>query len=193
LEIYRGSVVFITGGNGCGKSTLAKIVSQHYLPISGEIYVDGQRVNSQSIAAFRNEISCIYSDYYLFTQLLSSAHLVEQVRYYLHAFDLAGKVEIDNGRFSTLKLSDGQRKRLALAIAIVEEKSLYIFDEWAADQDPRFKRVFYHEILPTLKQKNCTVIVVSHDDRYFNLADRVLTMDSGQIIGDRSGATTAAF
>jgi len=164
LDIQRGSVVFITGGNGSGKTTLAKIISQHYLPTGGRILVGDRELNRSNIASFRGQISCIYSDYYVFEQLLSlgsgSSACDETIRAYLKAFDLGEKIEINDGRFSTLNLSDGQRRRLAMVVAIAEQKSLYVFDEWAADQDPQFKRIFYYEILPFLKQKNCAVVVI---------------------------------
>jgi putative ATP-binding cassette transporter len=191
LEIQRGSILFITGGNGSGKSTLAKMISQHYLPTSGEIRTDEHLIDADTIAGFRNEISCIYTDYYLFRRLLISPELIEEVESYLRAFDLAAKVQIRDGGFTTLRLSDGQRKRLALALAMAEQKTLYVFDEWAADQDPRFQRTFYQQILPALKHKNCAVIVISHDERFFSVADRIITMESGRVASDRLGLSTS--
>ena len=186
LDVERGSVTFITGGNGSGKSTLAKIISQHYMPSSGEVCVDGGKLDRDNINGFRNEVFCIYSDYYLFSRLLHadsmSSQFSEKVRFYIDAFELGGKVQFGGGRFSTLALSDGQRRRLALVVAVVEEKPLYVFDEWAADQDPRFKRIFYYEILPFLKGRNSAVVVISHDDRYFHVADRIVVMESGRIL-----------
>jgi putative ATP-binding cassette transporter len=188
LDIERGSVVFITGGNGSGKSTLAKakILSQHFAPTSGGMWMDETAINAATITGVRNEVSCIYSDYYLFDTVLNtkstSAPFVEKVEFYLKEFGLSDKVRFVNGHFSTVKLSDGQRRRLALVVAIVEEKSIYVFDEWAADQDPQFKRTFYYDILPFLKGRNCAVVVVTHDDRYFGAADRTVHMERGRIV-----------
>jgi putative ATP-binding cassette transporter len=104
------------------------------------------------------------------------------VKRYLTDLGLDRKVTIEAGRFSTLALSDGQKKRLALLVAFLEDRELYIFDEWAADQDPLFKDVFYHRILPALKARNKAVVVISHDDRYFHVANQILVMEDGKLI-----------
>ena len=142
------------------------------------------------------------SDYYLFDRLLgteqgqnqeqgqNSEQTARQFNHYLTLFDLEKKVTLKDGRFSTLKLSDGQRRRLALIVAIVEDKSMYVFDEWAADQDPEFKHAFYREILPYLKSKDKAVVVISHDDRYFDMADQLLVMESGQLVTEQTRKET---
>ncbi len=200
LTISRGEVTFITGGNGSGKSTLAKVISLHYLPQQGQLFfshADTEKksvVDSQSMTAYRQEVSCIYSDYYLFDRILDvdsgSSDYQSQIDYYIKAFGLEGKVVVKDGRFSTTKLSDGQRRRLALVVSIIEDKPLLIFDEWAADQDPQFKTIFYHQILPYLKNKNKAVVVISHDDRYFDIADQLLVMESGQLVEQRRNNNT---
>jgi putative ATP-binding cassette transporter len=185
VEIMRGEVTFITGGNGSGKSTFAKLITQHYSPMNGDIYFDNVQLNISNLKSYRQEVSCIYSDYYLFSRLLDTKSNTEEylnkLHSYLKLFDIDKKVQIENGQFSTLKLSDGQRRRLALINIIMEDRALLLFDEWAADQDPQFKNVFYNEILPQLKQNNKAIVVISHDDRYFGVADRLYVMDSGKI------------
>lgn len=182
LEIRRGEVLFIVGGNGSGKSTLSKLISLHYARTGGEIWFDGQVVCPETIAGARQEIGAIYSDYFLFDRLLGKAVGKEQdAARYLQALGLQDKVRIEDGKFSTLALSDGQRRRLALLVALLEDKNLYLFDEWAADQDPTFKEIFYKQILPDLRQRGKAVVVISHDDRYFDLADRIVTMENGKI------------
>jgi len=106
------------------------------------------------------------------------------VREYLTQLHLERKVLLVDGALSTTALSQGQRKRLALLTAWLEERPIYVFDEWAADQDPTFKRVFYEELLPELRRAGRTVLVISHDDRYFHLADRLLRLESGQLRED---------
>lgn len=184
FEIKRGEVTFIVGGNGSGKSTLSKVITQHYIPDSGSVTFGETVLDQHNLNSCRNEVTAIFSDYYLFDRLLgvnadSSAQLVNE---YLEYLELDKKVEVSKGHFSTLKLSDGQRKRLALLVSFIEDKSLYVFDEWAADQDPVFKKVFYEKILPDLKAKNKAIVVVSHDDRYFPVADKLLIMEDGQLI-----------
>lgn len=186
FDINCGEVTFITGGNGSGKSTLAKVISLHYRPGQGTICFDQQVVTDDNLNSYRNEISCIYSDYHLFDRPLGLINCADtfkkHIDHYLKAFELDNKVSLTDGKFSTLKLSDGQRRRLALITAIVEDKSLYLFDEWAADQDPEFKHIFYNEILPDLKRKGKAVVVISHDDRYFHMADKLLVMESGKLV-----------
>lgn len=186
FEIKKSEITFIVGGNGSGKSTLSKLISLHYRHDSGDICFGEQVLNDQSITSLRQQVSVIYSDYYLFTRLFGidksqlGEQLAEKVNHYLAAFDLEDKVSFSEDRFSTLDLSDGQRRRLALLVSFIENKELYIFDEWAADQDPRFKNIFYREILPALKAKGKAIVVVSHDDRYFDIADQVIQMESGK-------------
>lgn len=196
LEIRRGQRIFIVGGNGSGKSTLCKMMSLHYLPMSGVIRFDGQLVNDETREGFRQEIAAIYSDYHLFDRLLCplTDEVQARARNYLADLGLADKVTIDAaGRFSTLALSDGQRKRLALLVALLQDRSLYIFDEWAADQDPAFKEIFYRKILPALACEGKAVVVISHDDRYFDIADQIVTMEFGKVIQRREQALAQPY
>ena len=133
---------------------------------------------------YRQLFSTIFSDYYLFDDLAYGA-LPEEAAPYLARLGIAHKVSIDGDRFSTTDLSTGQRKRLALVQAWLERRPVIVTDEWAADQDPDFRRVFYEELLPEMKRQGRTLIVVSHDDRYFHVADRVIHMANGQIVASR--------
>ncbi len=181
LDFRKGQVTFIVGGNGSGKSTLCKLLTLHYLPTYGEIRFGDTLIARDSIAACRQSIGAIYSDYHLFDRLLGVTCAPETVQHYLRMLKLEGKVRYENGKFSTLALSDGQRRRLALLVAFVEDKELYLFDEWAADQDPVFKEIFYHEILPSLKARGKAVVAITHDDRYFHVADKIILMEDGLV------------
>lgn len=185
FSIRRGEVTFIIGGNGSGKSTLSKLITQHYMPNSGQIRFDNHIIDSQTISAARQSIGAIYSDYYLFDRILlddKDNTLKTRIDAYLVALKLDNKVSYESNKFSTLALSDGQKRRLALLVAYLEDKDMYLFDEWAADQDPVFKDIFYKDILSDLKKANKAVIVISHDDRYFTEADQLIIMDEGQIV-----------
>jgi putative ATP-binding cassette transporter len=184
LTINKGEVTFIVGGNGSGKSTLGKLISLHYLPDDGYIAFNDQAVTVQNRNTFRQEVSAIYSDYYLFDRVfgINDDEIDQRISGYLEDFGLKEKVEIKNGLFSTTSLSDGQKRRLALIVSFLEERDLYIFDEWAADQDPSFKHIFYHQILNKLKNEGKAVVVVSHDDRYFEVADKIITMEAGKVL-----------
>ncbi|MDQ3288750.1 MAG: cyclic peptide export ABC transporter [Pseudomonadota bacterium] len=187
FAIRKGEITFIVGGNGSGKSTLCKILSLHYPTATGRILFDEQVVDADCIDDYRQDIATVFSDYHLFDRLLSpmdEEKLAEASRY-LRELAIDHKVQIKDGVFSTTDLSDGQRKRLALVVSFVDDKELYLLDEWAADQDPTFKNVFYNEILLDLKAKGKAVVVVSHDDRYFHVADQLLIMEDGKIIEKR--------
>ncbi len=187
LTFRPGELVIIAGGNGSGKTTLAKLISGLYLPESGSIRMDGQPVTDENRDSYRQNFSVVFTDFYLFDQLhgLESPNTDEAARRYLEKLQLDQKVQIKDGKLSTTNLSQGQRKRLALLTAYLEDRSIYIFDEWAADQDPTFKQVFYYDLLPELKARGKLTLVISHDDRYYDIADRILKLDYGQIQYDR--------
>jgi len=185
LTLQRGDVVFLIGANGSGKSTLAKIITGIFTPTTGTVQVDGQRVNSENNADFRQLFSAIFSDQHLFKQLIGiqgnepDADLVSD---WLHKLNLQEKVSVSDHKLSTDKLSQGQRKRLAMLIAVAEQKDILLLDEWAADQDPAFRRVFYQTLIPELKAMGKTLFIISHDDGYFEHADRLLLMKEGRLI-----------
>ncbi|KAF7783832.1 hypothetical protein PRUB_a5145 [Pseudoalteromonas rubra] len=188
LTLKRGEIVFIVGSNGSGKSTLSKLLTLHYQAVEGHIYFDDTALNNANIESYRQGISAIYSNYYLFAKILKDLDdaTMELIQHYLKLLHLDHKVTIEDGYFSTVSLSDGQRKRLALLVAFLEDKQVYLFDEWAADQDPIFKEVFYKRILPSLKAKQKLVIAITHDDKYFDLADRVIVMEGGKVVEQTS-------
>jgi putative ATP-binding cassette transporter len=181
LEFCKNEITFIVGGNGSGKSTLSKLLTLHYHASNGSIYFGDERVTSVNMNTYRQSISAIYSDYHLFDRILASGRDQARVEQYLAQLDLDKKVNYQNGQFSTLSLSDGQRRRMALVAAFMEDRDLYLFDEWAADQDPSFKKIFYREILPSLKARGKAVVVISHDDRYFDVADKLIVMCEGEV------------
>jgi putative pyoverdin transport system ATP-binding/permease protein len=182
--LHPGEILFIVGGNGSGKSTLAKLVLGLYNPEDGEIRLDGQPITDQNREWYRQHFSVIFSDFHLFEDLmgLECPSLDQRARDYLSLLQLEHKVQVQNGGLSTTALSQGQRRRLALLTAYLEDRPIYVFDEWAADQDPQYKKVFYTQLLPELKARGKGVIVITHDDRYFDLADRIFKLDYGKRI-----------
>ncbi|WP_204153676.1 cyclic peptide export ABC transporter [Leptolyngbya sp. CCY15150] len=189
LILTRPEVVFLIGGNGSGKSTLAKLITGLYPPTTGQITLDGEAIADRNREAYRQQFSAIFADFYLFDRLLAldSPEQIEQANTYLTALHLDHKVHLRAGELSTTDLSQGQRKRLALLTAYLEDRPVYLFDEWAADQDPQFKAVFYTQILPELKRRGKLVLAITHDDKYFHLADRILKLESGQLV-EHSGS-----
>ncbi|MEO0457167.1 MAG: cyclic peptide export ABC transporter [Cyanobacteria bacterium P01_A01_bin.114] len=187
LTVRPGELIFIIGGNGSGKSTLAKLLTGLYQPQSGSIWLDDRPVGPEQQEAYRQQFAVVFSDFYLFERLLGFDSSADDVlaQTYLQKLQLDHKVSINHGQFSTTALSQGQRKRLTLLTAYLENRPIYLFDEWAADQDPTFKDLFYTQFLPDLKAQDKAVFVISHDDHYFHLADRLIKLDYGQVEYDR--------
>jgi putative ATP-binding cassette transporter len=191
-ELRRGETVFLVGGNGSGKTTLLKLVTALYWPARGSLWVDDVKIGPANIQSYRNLFSAIFSDFHLFDKLHGLRDIApERVNALLAVMELSNKTGFDGGRFTTTHLSTGQRKRLALVVSYLEDKPVYVFDEVAADQDPHFRRYFYQTLLPELKQAGKTVLMVSHDDRYFSASDRVLGVDYGKLAELASTGTAA--
>ena len=188
LTLRRGEMVFVVGDNGSGKTTLVKLLLGLYAPQQGQVLADGRPVTDQTRDHYRQLYTTVFSDFYLFEDLAAEAgqggSLPQRALPYLQRLEIAHKVSVKDGAFSTVDLSTGQRKRLALVHAYLEGRPVLVFDEWAADQDPAFKQLFYQRILPDLKRRGRIVLVITHDDRYFGLADRVLKLQSGRLVAD---------
>jgi len=186
LRIGRREIVFIVGDNGSGKTTLIKLLLGLYAPVDGELLLDGKPVTPQTRDDYRQLFTTVFSDFYLFEDLVAGEEgghqaLPETALPYLQRLEIAHKVSVKDGAFSTTDLSTGQRKRLALVHAYLEGRPVLVFDEWAADQDPAFRHLFYTELLPELRAKGHSLVVISHDDRYFHVADRIVHMKAGRI------------
>ncbi|MDF3201289.1 MULTISPECIES: cyclic peptide export ABC transporter [unclassified Pseudomonas] len=182
LQIKQGDIVFIVGENGCGKTTLIKLLLGLYAPQQGDVSLNGQAVTAQGRDEYRQLFTTIFADYYLFDDVVQGdSHLPQDAQKYLQRLEIAHKVSVRDGKFTTTDLSTGQRKRLALVNAWLEERPVLVFDEWAADQDPTFRRIFYTELLPDLKRLGKTIIVISHDDRYFDVADQLVRLEAGKV------------
>jgi len=190
FELRHGELVFITGGNGSGKSTFLRVLSGLYPPDSGEIILDGERVTDAGRDRYRALMSAIFFDYHLFHRLYGIPEPAPgEVDRLLNQFRLADKTGLVNGEFRTLDLSGGQRRRLALIVSLLEKRPILLLDEWTAEQDPEFRRKFYDEFLPDLMRAGATVVVITHDDRYLDELDlpaRRIRMDEGRIIDERS-------
>jgi putative pyoverdin transport system ATP-binding/permease protein len=190
FTLRSGDLVFITGGNGSGKSTFLKLLSGLYEPDSGEITLDGLRVDGGNRDVYRSLIAAIFVDYHLFQRLYGIVGPDRaEVDRLLAQFRLRDKTHLVDRAFSTLDLSGGQRKRLALIVSLLEKRPLLLLDEWTADQDPDFRRKFYDELLPELQQAGATVVVITHDERYLDeleLPARRLRMDEGRFVGRHS-------
>ena len=194
FTLHAGELVFITGGNGSGKSTFLRVLSGIYPPDSGEIILDGRHIDSSTRDEYRALMSAIFFDYHLFRRLYGvSDPEPGEVARLLALFRLSEKTGLVDGEFRTLELSGGQRRRLALIVSLLEKRPILLLDEWTAEQDPEFRRKFYEELLPDLMKAGATVVVITHDDRYLDELDlpaRRIRMDEGKIVDQRTIKST---
>jgi putative pyoverdin transport system ATP-binding/permease protein len=183
LVIPAGELLFLAGGNGSGKTTLVKLLTGLYEPDSGRVVLDGRPIAAQDGESYRQLFSVVYADGYLFSQLfgIDGPDVDDQAREGLERLGLAGKTRVERGAFSTIDLSQGQRRRLALLAACLEDRPILVFDEWAANQDPLFKKFFYLDVLPELRANGKTIIVISHDEEFYDVADRIVRLLDGRI------------
>ncbi|MGB9097998.1 multidrug ABC transporter permease/ATP-binding protein [Erwinia sp.] len=184
MTLKRGELVFLIGGNGSGKSTLAMLLTGLYQPVSGQILLDGEEIDGSNREKYRSLFSAVFTDVHLFDRLIDNqgqAADPAKVQAWLSRLQMQDKVKLEGNKVLNLKLSKGQSKRLALLLATAEQRDILLLDEWAADQDPHFRRIFYRELLPWLQEMGKTVFAISHDDHYFLHADRLLEMREGKL------------
>jgi len=184
FSIKKGELIFIVGGNGSGKSTLAKLLTGLYSPTNGNVLLNEQPIAETNAADLRHCFSAIFPNFFLFNDVIDEQGSDiddSRVEHYLTRLAINNKVSVNNGKLSTTSLSQGQKKRLALMLVYMENRQVLLLDEWAADQDPTFREVFYREILPELTQAGKTIIAISHDDHYFDVADRIYKLDFGKL------------
>lgn len=183
VRLKAGELVFVVGGNGGGKSTFVKLLAGLYVPSTGDLRLGGQLVTDETRERYRQHFSVVFSDFIIFEKLfgIPDEQVQQHGQRYLETLEIDRKVTLKGRTLSTTALSQGQRKRLALVTAFLEDRPMYIFDEWAADQDPHYKAIFYQSLLPELRRRGKLVIIITHDDRYFHMADRVIKIEDGQI------------
>jgi putative ATP-binding cassette transporter len=184
LELHPGELVFVIGGNGSGKSTFVKVLTGLYQPCEGKVTLTGTLITDANREWYREHFSVVFSDFHVFKKLLgqSESDAERLALHYLRLLHIDQKVTVRERMFSTLDLSQGQRKRLALVTAYMEDRPIYVFDEWAADQDPQYKEIFYKTLLPDLRERGKLVVVITHDDRYFHLGNQVIKLEDGQVV-----------
>jgi putative ATP-binding cassette transporter len=192
VEIRRGEVIFVTGGNGSGKSTFIKLLTGLYHPERGRLTIDGLDISAARLADYRALMAPVFSDFHLFARLYGLGDFDRiAAEDLLRWMDMGPAVGFTGDRFTRTNLSTGQRKRLALVAALLEAKPILILDEWAADQDSHFRKKFYREVLPELRRRGLTIIAVTHDDRYFDAADRRLHLEEGRLTKGQTGEGVA--
>lgn len=184
MSINENEILCITGGNGSGKTTLLKLLIGLYQGSAGNISLNGTIIEEANLQNYRNQFSVSFADSFVFKDLsyLQESSLLKKSAQLIEMLELQDKISMSDLRISDIDLSFGQRGRLNLLRTILEDKPIIVFDEWAANQDPNFKRKFYYEILPLLKKEGKTIILVSHDDNYYGVADRIVKLSEGKIV-----------
>ena len=184
LEMHPGELVFVIGGNGSGKSTFVKVLAGLYQPTQGDVMLSDTLITDVNREWYREHFSVVFSDFHVFNKLLGQldSQAERLAPQYLRLLHMEKKVTVHERTFSTLDLSQGQRKRLALVTAYLEDRPIYVFDEWAADQDPQYKEIFYKTLLPDLRARGKLVVVITHDDRYFHLGNQVIKLEDGKVV-----------
>lgn len=183
LELKKGELIFLIGKNGSGKSTFCMLLTGLFKPSEGEIFVDDMKIDDDNLDIYRSLVSAVFSDFHLFTKTLAKEKFAdeEKIASWLEFLELKGKTRVEDHELVLTKLSTGQKKRLAMLIALLEERDILVLDEWAADQDPVFRRFFYKKLLPLLKEQGKTIFAITHDDAYFDSADRIFLAEEGNI------------
>lgn len=181
LIIPTGKITFITGDNGSGKSTLAKVLTGLYFPESGQILYCGHVLESHYLESYRSRFASVFSDFHLFREMPPESVNREQLLGWINRFGLHGHVEITNDSVVLTALSQGQKERLAFAIACSYDSEILVLDEIASNQDAQFKERIYSEILPELRDNGKTIVVISHDQKYFSSADNILRFQGGKL------------
>jgi putative ATP-binding cassette transporter len=184
-EFEAGKVYFVRGNNGSGKTTLIRILVGLTQPDEGDIYVNGAPISLPATSDYRNLFSVVFTDFHLFKKLYGLSDVTPtEIDHLVELFQMEKKVSITDGVFSNLKFSTGQKKRLALIVALLEKRQVIILDEWAADQDPEFRHLFYEKIIPMFRAMGKTVIAITHDDHYYQSADHLLQLVNGQLVSN---------
>ncbi|ECZ8656284.1 multidrug ABC transporter permease/ATP-binding protein [Campylobacter coli] len=183
LDLKKGELIFLIGKNGSGKSTFCMLLTGLFKPSEGEIFVDDMKIDDDNLDVYRSLVSAVFSDFHLFTKTLAKEKFAdeEKIASWLEFLELKGKTRVEDHELVLIKLSTGQKKRLAMLIALLEERDILVLDEWAADQDPVFRRFFYKKLLPLLKEQGKTIFAITHDDAYFDSADRIFLAEGGNI------------
>ncbi|MDR0388523.1 MAG: ATP-binding cassette domain-containing protein [Spirochaetaceae bacterium] len=184
FSLKRGELVIIKGGNGSGKSTFMCLLAGLFPPAEGDILVDGRPASSLKGADYRALFSILFANFHLFDDFYGFDFEKKDLDYWAEKLKVAEFIRTyeQTGKLPTTALSSGQRKRMALLVAILENRQILLLDEVAADFDPEYRFRYYREIIPELKAAGRTLILVSHDDRYYDITGRIVEFREGTIV-----------
>jgi putative pyoverdin transport system ATP-binding/permease protein len=182
LDIRRGDIVFLVGDNGSGKTTLLNLIAGLHDPKSGEITLNGRPLEKRGMGSYRAGISAIFAKYHVFRTLFGLGHIHDRdVSATIIKVNLSGQTGVIKGVFTRMELSAGQKRRLALAVSLLENRDILILDEFVQDQDPNQRAFLFEQLLPELKEKGKTIILSTHDLAWTKACDKLVRLENGKI------------
>jgi len=200
FDAYFGEMLYIEGPSGSGKTTLLSMISGILRPNSGKVTVEDKEIwslGSDQIADFRlNKIGFVFQDYHLFPKLTTVENVAiplilkkldwnESMNTAMQYLDVVGIK--DRAYLTPVKLSGGEQQRVAIARAIASRPDILIFDEPTASLDGETGRMIVEFVKKSVLNENRCIIIVTHDSRIFEYADRIMKMADGKITGVAKG------
>ena len=200
FDAFFGEMLYIEGPSGSGKTTLLSLISGILKPNTGTVLVEGEDIwamTGDQIANFRlNKVGFVFQDYHLFPRLTTVENVaiplilkrndwdksIDQAMQYLEIVGIKNRALLP-----PVKLSGGEQQRVAIARAIASRPDILIFDEPTASLDgDTGRRIVEFVKQNILNDKRC-IIIVTHDSRIFEYADRIMKMEDGRVISIEQG------
>ena len=200
LVAHFGEMLFIVGPSGSGKTTMLSMISGILRPNAGNVKVKGADIwtlNNDQLADFRlNTIGFVFQDYHLFPRLTTAENVaiplilkqrnwdesITEARQYLEIVGLK-----DRGEILPVKLSGGEQQRVAIARAIISQPEILILDEPTASLDGDTGRMIIAFVKEKILNEKRCILIVTHDARINEYADRILHMEDGHLTAEDKG------
>lgn len=201
LDAEFGEMVYIVGPSGSGKTTLLSLLSGILRPNSGSVFVEGidiWKLSADQLAEFRlKKLGFVFQDFHLFPRLNTAENVaiplilrkkdwdesIQEAAKYLEIVGLKGR-----GHLPPVKLSGGEQQRVAIARAMIGQPDILIMDEPTASLDGDTGQAILKFVHQNVLNKDRCIVVVTHDDRIYEFASRILNMEDGRLTGTEQRA-----
>jgi putative ABC transport system ATP-binding protein len=197
LDIYSGEIVIMTGPSGSGKTTLLTLMGGLRSAQEGSLKILGQeicRASKKQLRDVRRQVGYIFQAHNLMTFLTAK----ENVRMSLELHDEFLDQDMDAQAVTMLEsvglgnradyypenLSGGQKQRVAIARALISQPKIVLADEPTAALDKKSGRDVVELMQKLAKEQGCTILLVTHDNRILDIADRIVYMEDGRLVSD---------